>query len=220
MAWHITFWTENYETRQYHKLIEQQVLNPTWLLPYGDGKLIRISHHLDAKLMRLDVLTLSLDEANQPDINSISTQIFQAPWASNASIEVQVAPLTSSDVPSIVFLLTDQKTAEMTTVVFPPNKEGGFKDPITSKIESPNEVPSFVSPSLKSLGLYSVPYVYREIRQRSPGGLLQLFDNYGVLGARLLGNEVFEKLKFRAIGQTPAIAGQVSSAIGFVVVAK
>ena len=91
-----------------------------------------------------------------------------------------------------------------------------FFEPPLSLVKTPDGVPTVTAPFLTSLHVQRVAYTNSQARWRTTGGLFQLFDNFGLLGARLLAPDLEQGgASYEVVGQVPAIAGQMSSAIGW-----
>ncbi|KAF8249240.1 hypothetical protein K440DRAFT_660254 [Wilcoxina mikolae CBS 423.85] len=100
----------------------------------------------------------------------------------------------------------------LTTVIFPNNGDYQFGEPVVTTICIPDS--SFNPTFFQSILIRPAVYTYPDTNTPVKTGILQLFSNYQVLGARLLAPTVPGSLKYELKGQTPAIAGQISVGSG------
>lgn len=194
---------------------------PQKFLVYGDY-ILRVFHS-DASSSSPNfkvesVKITSTVSGNKLTISLLSTNLFPVTWdPATVYTSWLLAPLTSPSSPSLVALLTHPITGALTTLAFAPGPDNTFLKPVIKAIDHPS-LSTFTAPYLPSIQVQVVNYFHRATNQPRPGALLQLFDNFGVLGARIMspGDYLTDKLEFRVLGQTPAIAGQTSKAIGFI----
>lgn len=115
--------------------------------------------------------------------------------------------------PDIVGLInTDEST--LATVVFPSRGDYTFGEPVVSRIYIPNT--GFNPSHFKSISVKPVEFELTHLKKVTSQntGILQFFDNYQILGARLLGPVAPGSLYYELKGQIPSIAGQISTGAG------
>lgn len=105
---------------------------------------------------------------------------------------------------------TDEST--LTVLVFASNGDFSFSAPTVSRIVANGTLfnPAFFKSILVAPASIDSPGSGSQAKT----GILQLFDNYQVLGARLLGPVSNGSQKYELKGQLPAIAGQISLGAG------
>ena len=172
----------------------------------------------NSSVFKLETLQIeSLGSVHSPEIKILSSQTFPMTWnASSRYTSFSILPSTDDRGSSMVVLLEDPETAALSTLVFPRDPTSGFLPPTVSPVKIPEGDLTFTAPFLKTLRVQQTPYINRETEARAQGGLLQLFDNFGLLGARLLA-PISEDggLSYEVVGQDPALAGQASDVIGW-----
>ena len=95
-------------------------------------------------------------------------------------------------------------------LVFPGLETGLFGDPVVSPITLDPEIGSLlVGEFMKPVFITRADYTNEDGGWKSDKAIMSFFDNYGVLGVRVLG-PLKEKgeLRYELKGQIPAIAGQ------------
>ena len=116
----------------------------------------------------------------------------------------------------MVVLLEDPETAALSTIVFPRGPKHGFLPPIVKPVKIPEGVPTVTAPFLQTLRVQQTSFISRKTGARAQGGLLQLFDDFGTLGARLLAPASGDDgLSYEVVSQNPALAGHSSDVIGW-----
>jgi hypothetical protein len=113
--------------------------------------------------------------------------------------------------PDLVALInTDDST--LTTVVFPNIPGQFFNNPTVTTINIPNSLfnPTFFQSVLVKPAVYEYP----STKVRVKTAILHLFDNYQLLGGRLLAPTEPRSFNYELKGQTPSIAGQTTVGSG------
>jgi hypothetical protein len=94
------------------------------------------------------------------------------------------------------------------------DESGGFEAPVVSSIVSDRGTlltAPFMTPIMARQAKYKFPGTDYQV----DAGILMAFDNYGILGVRLLRPKSYSgTLEYEIAGQLPAVAGQVSAALG------
>jgi hypothetical protein len=223
-TWTIASWTSDYENQKIQTVIEEnRPWKPHTVIQHED-KILRVfdTHGPNGKNFKIDVLTFDF-ASETPKIKILSSAEYIIQW--DRKSEYRSIMFTqnsdnpsSSELPSLTLLMSEPKTHILFTVVFPAISGYRYGYPVTKLITPPGKVETFTAPFLNSIRAEPVAYTYKS-GKTTKAAVLQLFDNFGVLGARLLApmlGENNEKYQYEAVGQVPAIAGQSSKAIGFV----
>ena len=150
---------------------------------------------------------------------SCFTQTFPINWPARNASEYLLWFLSDVDgdgFTDIVGYASSKSNTKLTVIVFPGYEGCRFGDPVRSEITFPTEkgtlfTSDFMHPVYARQAAYSYTGGFS-----TDAGILSFFDNYGILGARMIapvtatGNYHYE---FK--GQTPAIAGQLSPGLGW-----
>lgn len=112
----------------------------------------------------------------------------------------------------VALLNIDDST--LRTVVFPSLGDYSFGEPVVSTISIPESLfnPAFFRSVLVAPAEFQYPETQGNLKVNT--GILQFFDNYQILGARLLAPTSPTSLNYELKGQTPAIAGQTTVGAG------
>lgn len=150
-------------------------------------------------------------------INVLSKQNFSTFDPSTCtSLSWFLTPLLQNALPAVIGYCVSAPSSTISTVVFEPlpNSQSGYQQPRITTFAS-DYLPKFNGPFTMDI-LTATTKVFSP-RTQLPGsvsaGLLQLFDNYGILGARLLNPVKGDESAYTVVGQVPAIAGQLSQAL-------
>ena len=116
----------------------------------------------------------------------------------------------------IVGYASSKSDTTLTVFVFPGNGGCTFLDPILSDITIPAEKGTlFTADFMHPLYARQAPYSYSE-DLKTGAGILSFFDNYGILGARMIAPvSDTGSFQYEFKGQIPAVAGQLSQGLGW-----
>ncbi|KAI1454127.1 hypothetical protein F4805DRAFT_469599 [Annulohypoxylon moriforme] len=161
--------------------------------------------------IRIDVLQLS-----KSLVKTISSSEIKVTWFGQNYLTWFLSDINGDGNSDLVGVVADDSNGSLTVLAFKPklDEKSGFESPIASKITSdkgPLLTASFMKPILAGQAAYRFP--------DSPGkvdsGILMAFDNYGIMGVRLLRPKRNSgTLSYEISGQLPAIAGQMSASLG------
>ena len=212
--WTVVSWASDYKTHTSLTTIETGIPRAAQQILLHDGKIVRISP-TSSNSLKIEVLALNTASSQ---VRMLTSQTFPVTWDLKSVCRKVFLRNIAGSGPALVMLLSEEDTRTLTTLVFPPTQEGGFAAPVSTLIQAPPNIREFTNSYLKSIQVEKVDYRYRD-GKTTDGAIMQLFDNYGILGARLLvpkqGNGI-EKFQYEVRGQVPAIAGQRSEGIGWV----
>ncbi|THC87924.1 hypothetical protein EYZ11_012630 [Aspergillus tanneri] len=176
---------------------------------------------LNVRSVQLDVLEVHL-ESNDPYVQYKFTRDYSLSWhQANSTIDFPeqyltwlLADINGNGRPDLVSLVN--AGMGLGVVVFPGLDEFAFGSPQTSVISSDKGRlfnASFMKPVYAAQARYRFSAEPRTCV--SDGAILQVFDNYGILGIRLVAPLVPQgSYAYEAKGQTPAVAGQLSCGLG------
>lgn len=216
-AWNFTSWSDGFKTRTSETLTEQAVGSAAQAFLVGqlfkdarNESIVRI--FTTPATARIDVIDYTPSQPIKP-----SSQTFDFDSSFCEGIEWFLADV-NDDTKLDVVAYCSSSDATLTTAVFLNRGKGGssqFDEPRISTI-LPNVPKLFNAPFLKSVVTITTQVfdTDTQLPSRNKAGLLQLFDNYGILGVRLLKPVSDDLALYTPVGQTPAIAGQVSDALG------
>lgn len=154
-------------------------------------------------------------------ITTLSQQTYPTfdPRACTVSLTWFLTPLETSSAPSLIaYCLSSSPQSTVSTAVWSPltaSSPAGYQKPRIVSF-GPEYKPHFNGAFAKDI-LTTTTRVFSPTTQlpgAASAGLLQLFDNYGILGARLLNPVRGDETAYAVVGQVPAIAGQLSEALG------
>ena len=215
-VWTISSWASHYTERNNVTVVEANIPRQAQeILILGDRIVRLFTHSPDTGSVRIEVLKLNV---SSPHVQLLSSQSFPITWDLNSVYrKIFLRRIPGSGL-ALTVLLSKADSHTLTTLVFPPASGDAFSAPISTLIEAPHNIPAFTTAYLKSLLVAQVGYKYPNGKW-TDAAIMQLFDNYGILGARLLvpkqGNGM-DKWKYEVKGQVPAIAGQRSEGVGWV----
>lgn len=233
--WYFSSWTQAY-SQQYLTTIDEAVAFPAQVLLSGkfgtndDGyRLVRVFYGPAYPLsgsIRIDMLNPSRDSSTGKIKFTAApqTQTFSITWTApflDNYLTWFLADVNSNNLLDLVALVQSPDSS-IAVVVFPGQKDITFGTPVVSQISlDPSKGSLFTAPFLTPVKAGQVQYTYPETTASggaiiSCAGILAFFDNYSVLGARMLAPvKVSGTYAYELKGQTPAIAGQLSDALGW-----
>ena len=166
-----------------------------------------------------------------------SSQDFPIAWPAHQSSEYLLWFLSDVDGDGnndLVGYASSDSNTTLTVVVFPGQADGKFSTPVTSAITLPAQqgslfTASFMYPVYARQAVYTYPaspsekgHHHRRPKHgdedpvTSNAGILGYFDNYGIIGARMIAPVTAGgTFKYEFKGQTPAVAGQLSGGLGW-----
>ncbi|KAB8279030.1 hypothetical protein BDV30DRAFT_232906 [Aspergillus minisclerotigenes] len=112
---------------------------------------------------------------------------------------------------------TSALNVDFQVAVFPGFGDGTFGAPVVSPISlNPANGTLLTASFMKSIKVHKADYVYPGTSTASKGGILAMFDNYGIIGGRMLAPVLSSgSLYYEFKGQVPAVAGQSSQGLGW-----
>lgn len=172
------------------------------------------------KRIGVDVVQPSEDPSGKVSLpGPCFKQSFPISWPARKSSEYLLWFLSDVDgdgFTDIVGYASSESNTTLTVVVFPGREGCYFQDPVVSSITLPAEkgtlfTSSFMHPVYARQAAYSYP---EELS--TDAGILSFFDNYGILGVRMLAPVTATGThNYEFKGQNPAIAGQLSPGLGW-----
>ena len=185
------------------------------LLYYGDT--FPVPNHIG-----VEVVQPSEDSSGKVILPSPrSHQEFGITWSAHQSSEYLLWFLSDVDgdgFPDIVAYTSTNPNGTLTVIVFPGRAGGDFAAPVSSEITLPASKGSlFTSSFMYPVYARQAAYTYSSGDDISTGaGILSFFDNYGILGARMIAPvSATGTFAYEFKGQTPAVAGQLSQGLGW-----
>jgi hypothetical protein len=160
--------------------------------------------------VRIDVLQLSTSS-----VTTISSSEFKVTWSGKNYLTWFLSDVDADGNLDLVCLVAADD-GSLTVLAFKPKSDesSGFEAPVVSSITSDRGTlltASFMTPTLAQQAAYKFPGTTYQV----DSGILMAFDNYGVLGVRLLRSKSYSgMLQYEIGGQLPAIAGQESATLG------
>ena len=228
-TWSFTFWkngysdiaTELFETKTSYPV---QAILPGVLGSYGQNASIVQLYYGDTfpypKTIGVEVVQPSEDPSGKVSLPSpCFTKRFPISWPARTSSEYLLwflSDVNGDGFTDIVGYASSESNTTLTVIVFPGSKGCHIQDPVVSKITLPAEkgtlfTSSFMHPVYARQAAYSYPEGLS-----TDAGILSFFDNYGILGVRMLAPVTATgTYNYEFKGQTPAIAGQLSPGLGW-----
>lgn len=224
--WYFAQWRNNFSEVSANQLEEPNAFPAQATLSDSDhGRLIRIFYGIRypiSKRIRIDVLRPVRNETTgeMEFVGGPQIQTFEITWP--ALLETTYLLWFLSDVDGdgqkdLVAYTSQVNNILINVVVFPGRNNGTFGEPTVSSIELDPNLGNLMSAEfLKPLKTVQASYLY-------PGGdgttseaaILGFFDNYGVIGARIIAPKKSRgTLEYEFKGQNPSIAGQRSTTLG------
>ncbi|MCJ1437879.1 hypothetical protein MMC27_007266, partial [Xylographa pallens] len=188
--------------------------------------------------LRIDVLDPMRDSVtgNKPT----SSQRFTIKWPARLESEYLLwlsADVNGDGIPDLVAYTSDKSNIEVSVIVFPGEKPTGgaasslrLGEPVVSPITVPSEIGYLVTAEfMKPMYTARSSYAYPSSRNHklsagedamvtrdssTNAAIMALFDNYGVVSARLVAPVAPGSLRYELKGQNPAIGGQRAVFVG------
>lgn len=160
---------------------------------------------------RIDVLDIDTSEGT---VGVLWTKEYKITWdepANEQYLGFLLLDVSENGYDDLVALINTNDST-LTTVVFPNIPRDVFSEPVVSTISI---LKSLFNPTFfKSVLVKSASYDYLTSGVSIKTAILQLFDNYQLLGARLLAPVKHKSFQYELKGQTPSIAGQTTVGTG------
>ncbi|KAL8791962.1 MAG: hypothetical protein Q9195_005451 [Heterodermia aff. obscurata] len=160
--------------------------------------------------IRIDVLQLSTSS-----VTTISTSEFTVTWSGQNYLTWFLSDVDADGNLDLIGLVAADD-GSLTMLTFKPKsvEASGFETPVVSSITSDKGAlltASFMTPILARQANYKFPGTTYQV----DSSVLMAFDNYGVIGVRLLRPKSYSgTLEYEIGGQLPAVAGQESATLG------
>ncbi|RSL48466.1 hypothetical protein CEP54_012909 [Fusarium duplospermum] len=163
--------------------------------------------------IRIDVLELSASS-----VTTISSTSLQVTWTGNDYLTWFFSDVDADGVPELISLVADSSDGTLNVLAFRPGADEtkGYQAPVVSEITS-DKGSMLTAPFLTPILTGRVKYTFPESGWTVDAGILMAFNNYGIIGARLLTPKASRgTLEYEISGQLPAIAGQMADTLGMV----
>lgn len=160
--------------------------------------------------VRIDVLQLST-----MSVTTISSSEFKATWSGQNYLTWFHSDVDADGKLDLVGLVAANDES-LTVLAFKPKPDefSGFESPIISRITS-DKGTLLTAPFMEPISAGQAAYRFPNFTYQVDSGILMAFDNYGVMGIRLLRSKSYNgTLSYEVGGQLPAVAGQISAALG------
>jgi hypothetical protein len=244
-TWYATQWTNGYYTQTVAQYVEDvrfpaQALLDGVLQPSNSAQssLIRLFYgqrYTPQSNIRIDVLVPSLSSDKQLSFSQNTTQSFPVTWSGGPSTSDSyllwfLADVDGDGVLDLVTLVNPTSTlnVQFSVVVFPGiAANNSFGRPVVSNIAlDPAEGTLLTASFMSHVKAHQADYVYTDESSQataeqggpptSKAGILAVFDNYGIMGVRMLAPvKATGSFKYEFKGQIPAVAGQSSLGVGW-----
>ena len=176
----------------------------------------------EPKSIRIDVFQQREEEGPPCSVTlptPRSSQMFPINWPAAQPSEYLHWFLGDVDRDGILDLIgyaSSNSNANLNVIVFPGRLDGDLGEPVVSNITlAPNTGSLFTSDFM--FPVYTTQAAYAsENGSRLDSSILSFFDNYGILGARMIAPvSLTGSFEYGFKGQTPAIAGQLSQGLSW-----
>ena len=228
--WYFSSWSSDYSVNSKNSSEETDVTFPTRVLLSGkfgtddDGyRLVRAFYgtaddDTTPQNIRIDLINLTRSSSGDISPTLVQSQTFTITWSAFFPQDYLIWFLADVNVDDYLDLVTlvRKPDGSLNVIVFPGQSDFTFGDPIISEITlDPSKGSLFDASFMTHIKAGRAQYVYPNSNgTTSYTGIMAFFDNYGILGSRLLAPVGSGTYAYELKGQTPAIAGQISRGLG------
>lgn len=229
--WNFTYWNNGYQKYVTQVKIVPNAVPPqkslTGILADGvNASIVQLyygSTSADPESIRVEVV----EPSQSPELRvtippACSDQKFPLTWSARQPSEYIHWFLSDVDrdgkADLVGYTSTDSNTT-LTVLVFPGTSTCAFDPPVISNITFPESKGSlFTASFMAPLYTRRANFIYKhdeDIHETLRSGILSYFDNFGILGARMVAPIYPSSYEFEFKGQVPAVAGQISDGLGW-----
>ena len=232
-TWQFMKWSDGYQTPHKTNTIQTQSLPAQAVLPghFGRNKIHGIAEvfmNQTSNLIRIEIIQLTRTPTATVALETLFSKEIYIHWNATSPSEYLtwfVADVNRDGILDLVAYTSSNTHQILQVIVFPGLPETiGFDDPIVSDIQLESGIGKLLTASfMKPLYTRQASYTYPagELDHSSSdstteAGILSFFDNFGILGVRMMAPvTAADTFRFEFKGQIPAIAGQLSDALGW-----
>lgn len=192
------------------------------LLSHPNGSLVRLSYGSTfppQQKLQIEIITLVRAEDGNISISASSSPPVDITWHGLIEKDYRLWFLHDVDGDGILDLVaycSDASLIFIDVVVFPGSKDGTFKSPVVSPIVLDSAVGRlFTAEFMKPLYTTQARYTYPGGGNGSTSGaIMSFFENYGIVGCRIVVPVGGGRYTYMLGGQDGAIAGQRALTLG------
>jgi hypothetical protein len=224
-AWHFCSWTADYKQTRLFTISEQNSIPAQALLSDPlSNRIIRIYYgqrFQSVQTLQVDVIVPVRNETDgKITLNGPPTsQIFPIKWQALREEDYLLwfmHDVNGNGHADLVGYTSDASNVYLNVVVFPSRGDGTFDTPVLSPINLGSQIGNLLTAEfMRPLYTAQTTYSYTNTGSKSAGAIMSFFDNYGIIGTRIIAPEASRgTYKYELKGQDSAIAGQRSSTLG------
>jgi hypothetical protein len=224
-TWCFCSWTADYKEARLSTISEPNSIPAQALLSDPlSNRLVRIYYgqrFQSVQILQIDVLVPIRNETDGQVAfeSSPKSQTFPIVWQALREEDYLLwfmHDVNGNGHADLVGYTSDASNVFLNVVVFPSRGDGTFDPPVVSPIQLDSQVGDlFTAEFMRPLYTTRTTYTYSNTGNKSAGAIISFFDNYGIIGTRIIAPEASRgTYKYELKGQDSAIAGQRSSTLG------
>ncbi|KAB2569534.1 hypothetical protein DBV05_g11793 [Lasiodiplodia theobromae] len=179
----------------------------------GPCRLVRLFYGQGSNELRLDTLTIQ-----NHSVSVDSTIRIPVDWSGTAEEQYLtwfLADANSNGHLDLVGLVTNQEGG-LTVLAIPGQADSTFEARAVQSAITSDKGDKLTAPFMKPVAARQARCKYLGTSDETGAAIMALFDNYGILGVRVIRPaQAAGTLTYEIAGQIPAVAGQVSSCLGW-----
>ena len=229
--WYFTSWSVGHEVhvtqsiKVSNRVAPQKTLNGI-LAGGANASIVQLyygSTAADPENIRVEVVELIQNLDSSVTIPpACSNKTFPLTWSARKASEYIhwfLSDVNGDNFTDLVGYTSTDSNTTLTILVFPGTETCAFGSPVVSNITFPKDKGSdFTTSFMAPLYTRRADFIYKKsegIHETLKSAILSYFDNFGILGARMLAPINQSSYEFEFKGQIPAIAGQISNGLGW-----
>jgi hypothetical protein len=164
--------------------------------------------------MRIDLLKPERNVQGKIEFGQDYSNEFPITWGVTSAADYLGWFFGPGSDSNLLVTLTMKADYTLVVVAFPVTSTGIGTPTISYIALKPGQGSLLTAPFMTPLRAMQTSYTYPGSGTRTDAGIMMFFDNYGILGTRVLAPITAGSASYEFKGQTPAISGQPSTALG------
>lgn len=222
--WYVSSWSGGYATQsvaQYDEVLRfpaQALLTAKLQSSDQSDSIVRLFYGQSFPIkssLRIDILVPSLSSSNEITFTTNVTTVVTIPLgviSTESYLTWFIEDVNGDGYADLVTLInpTSALNVELNVVVFPGTSNGTFGAPVVSPISLDSSKGTLLTAAfMSSVKVHRAEYVYPATNETSKASILAVFDNFGIIGVRMLAPvQPTGSYQYEFKGQVPAVAGQ------------
>jgi hypothetical protein len=197
--WYFCSWKSNYQETAFTTLSETNARRAQALLSDPDSnRLIRIFYgkrNPKVATIELDILLPNRDEKNGTITFDSAPSIQEFPITWRGLIEQDyllwfVDDVNGDGYADLIAYTSDASNLFLDVIVFPSRADGTYDSPVVSPIQLDPKIGNLMTGEfMRPLSTTQSSYTYPDTGKRTSAGIMSFFDNYGIIGTRIIAPE-------------------------------